>query len=149
MEFLATIFGGPALGLLGSLGTGVLQFMGKKGDRVHEIALLTLQGEQRSADQENELLIAQADAAAKSVSSSMRHDMALAKRESRWVTNIKALTRPLLTWALVMIVAAMFFKNVQVADLTPIREQIVVAVLFLMEVAVTWWFGDRARVAVR
>ena len=149
MGFLMTLFGGPLVGILGSLGTGWFKMLEKKGDRDHELALLRLQGEQRSQDQENELLIATADAAAKAVSASFRHDMGLTKKESRWVTNVKALTRPGLTWALVLLVAAMFFKNVEVADLTPIREQIVVAVLFLTEVAVTWWFATRAREVAR
>ena len=156
MGFLATIFGGPLLGILGSLASGWFKMKEKEAealerqyDRGHELALLELQGEQRSQDREGELAIAQADAASRQVTASMRHDIELTKRESQWVTNIKALFRPGITLILVLLDAAMFFKGVEVADLTPIREMIVTGIVFLTEVAVTWWFGDRAREALR
>tara|TARA_Y100000310_G_scaffold99732_1_gene97582 strand:- start:465 stop:932 length:468 start_codon:yes stop_codon:yes gene_type:complete len=155
MGFLMTLFGGPLVGLLGSLATG--WFKGKEEERAavsrqaeydQEYRLQVLQGEQRSQDAENDLAIAQADAAARAVTASMGHDTALTAKESRWVTNTKALVRPALTGGLVALVGLMYFRGPG-ADASALQNEIATGILFLAEVAVTWWFGDRARASKR
>jgi hypothetical protein len=157
MGLLATILGGPIMGLLGSITSAFFKereakaaVEAKKVDQAHELALLTKQAEIRGKEMENELAIAQADAVAKQVTASYAHDSAGAGKSYAWAEAVKTLFRPFITLILVLLSAGVYFTfDPLTMGLNPIQEHIIASVLFLTEVAVTWWFADRARETVR
>lgn len=157
MGLLATIFAGPLMGLIGSITSAVFKERetkaavdAKKVDQAHELALLDAQAKQRGVELENERAIAQADAVARQVVASYEHDAASAGKSYAWAEAVKTLFRPFITLALVLLSAAIYFTfDPLTMGLNPIQEHIIASVLFLTEVAVTWWFADRARESVR
>jgi len=104
----------------------------------------------RGAEMEQEALIAMTKANAEMLSSSYRHDESYGT-PSEWVGNFLRLVRPFLTACLIGLTAAIFFTVTNDAeilvgeDAVPIKVLIIKSVLFMTEMAVAWWWGDRRR----
>lgn len=147
MGSLFAVLTGGATGLLGTVITKIFgifetkQKMAEKAlDYQHELALVEAQSKARATEMENEAAIAETNASAMIRAKSYDYDAAGAEPHT-WVTDVIRLTRPALTFMLVifsgLIVA---FNGSDHALLATVVDQ----VLYLTATAVTWWFGDRA-----
>ena len=154
---LITTLLGPVTGLVGSAVTSWFKereakaaLEAKKLDQAHELVLLDKHAAIRGVEMENERAIAEVDAMARGVAASYQHDMASAGKSYAWAEAIKTLTRPVLTLLLIALSAAIYFTiDPLVSSINDMQQHIVYSVLFLTEVAVTWWFADRARASSR
>jgi hypothetical protein len=147
IEILTTVFGGPIVGVLGSVVSGVVGYFEKQqqieSDRVrfaHEAHLLEKHIAARGQELESERDIAAISADASMLRGSYRHDASYGDT-GPIVNSILRLVRPILTIALIGLVAALVIAQDQTLD----RQGIALKVLFLCEVAITWWFADRRR----
>lgn len=154
---LVTTLLGPVAGLAGSVVTSIFKEREaksalelKKIDQSHELMLLDRQAAARAAETENERAIVEIDATARGVAASYAHDMASSGKSYAWVEAIKGLFRPFITILLISLAGAIYFTiDPFVSAINELQQHIVYSVLFLMEVAVTWWFADRARASSR
>ena len=147
MDFLSligTVLTGGATGIIGSLitkGIGLFEAHQKRQDRIldfeHELKLLDKQAALRMQESENELLIAQAEAAANLREASYAHD-ASAGRAHTWVVDILRLVRPVLTLFLIGLVGTFYVMHVEQ------RAEITASILYMASSAVLWWYGDRS-----
>lgn len=157
MGFLAsiasTLFAGPAVGLFGSLISGVMGFFERKQqlehDKAkwsHETTLQELNISARSQELESEDRIAQTAMIAETLKGSYEHDASYGK-PSQGAANVLRFVRPLLAFTLLALVGWFWFSvpMMEVGDDLTLREAIVLKTLFLAEVAVTWFFADRRR----
>ncbi len=153
MGALLTMIAGPATGLLGSLAGGAVRYFERRQriremeiEHAHELRLQELNLKARGEELENERLIARAEADAASLRASYRHD-ASAGPAHRWVASALRLVRPALTLGLVAVGAAIYFASgpADMIEGRTVREHTALTLLYLAEVAVTWWFADRAR----
>ncbi len=156
LETGAAILSGGATGLLGTAITGVMAFFQERQRHAQEMELRRLDIDLAKVEAEGAAAFAAIEAeserdAAASEAFQASYDEA-ARRWSRtgdgWlmqmVDAIRGLTRPALTWALVGLVAAIYFylgaEDYQAAE---IRPRIIDTVLYLATSAVLWWFGAR------
>ena len=146
VTLLSGPFGGFASGIIGSGLGAITDYFKNKQDMQqmqlkhdHEARLLKMNIEARGSEMENEALIAQVDAAKEMVTGSYQHDASYGQA-SKGVVNILKLIRPSLTFFLLVLVGVIYFKATASEQL-----DIIATVTYLSEVAVTWWFGDRAR----
>lgn len=146
---LTSIFGGPLIGVLGSVVSGVMGYFERKqqieADKArysHELHLQELNVKARGEEMEHEAAIATMTADSANLVASYQHDTG-GGQASTWVVNVLRLVRPALTIGLVGIVAYMVVFKVAGVEMQPVAMKI----LFLAEVAVSWWFADRRRAA--
>jgi len=146
-SLIAALVGGPITGLLGSA-FGIfgkwMEARERRRDRelemAHELKLQQLNIQARGQELEQESLIAERQAAADMLTASYRHDASFGQAD-RWVVDTLRLMRPLFTITLIVMTGIIFFKT---AD-GELQRRIVATVLYMTEVALTWWFADRAR----
>ena len=155
MGALISLLGGPLVGLFGSAVSAFFKgqeakqaLEAKRIDQAHELALLARQAEARAAETENERAIATVDAVSRQVTASYQADAAAVPGHA-WAADLKALARPFFTLLLIVLSGAVYFTFDPLDGINPIQEHIVGSILFLTEVAVAWWFGDRARASSR
>ena len=112
----------------------------KKADHDHErtIALLELQNKFGAEENEREMAIAQSKIDADSRMASYSHD-SMAGTGSLWVVDLLRLVRPILTFALILLVGILYFKAIPAG-----RATIEASVIYMASSSVLWWFGDRA-----
>ena len=143
LDLLLNVLTGGGLGLLGSVATkllGLFEAAQRRKDRAidhaHELALLKLQGEQRTVEREHELAIAQESTWGAVRAASYAHDESYGSNGAaawlRWV-------RPALTVMLIGLTATVFFTSHDAAT----RGEIASGVTVMAMMALTWWFGDR------
>lgn len=154
---------GSIFGLLGSVVGVVGKYLQRKQqaveedkERQHELALLKLQQQNRNAETENELAIAnqEADAAIREGSYNVAVTVSSVHM---WVNDVRALFRPFITLSLVaasMVVLYWMLESFSdggplagVMDPTESIDLIrymVYSLFFSMSTALVWWFGDRA-----
>jgi len=146
---LVTLLGGPLVGLFGSVVSGFVGYFEKKQqiemEKVrfaHETNLLQLNIAARGEEMENERMMASMQADSANLIASYQHDaFSGAGKPYRWVASVLRLVRPALTVGLIALVAYLI-----AADIAGIEMQAVaMKILFLAEVAVSWWFADRRR----
>ncbi len=147
MGFITTLLAGPVVGLLGSVFNGIMGIVERKqkmaeraAEYSHETNLLKMNIDARGQEMENEALIAQTDAVSQMVQKSYGHDAIYADSSSKSVQKL-SFFRPLLTLLMLGLVAAIYFTTEDLG----IQVDITMTILFLFEVAMTWWFADRAR----
>jgi hypothetical protein len=133
-------------GLFGLIGAGVTSFMNFKQQKLaneHEVAMagqgredmlleLELSKQQGAIDLE----LQESDADARNLTAAINAETVL-KAASPWVQDIKALTRPFLTYLLVIsaiVMVAMESKSIYVND-----------IIFLAGLSVSFWFGSRGQ----
>lgn len=146
---LITLLSGPLLGIFGSVISGVTGYFERKQkieerreEMAHERSLQELNMKARGQEIENEQAIATMNADSRNLAASYKHDASVGET-SIWVNNTLRLVRPVLTIYLLSIVTYLVVANT--AGLT--IQEIAMKVLFLAEVAVSWWFADRRRAA--
>lgn len=148
-----TLFAGPAVGLFGSLISGVMGYFERrqqlehdKAKWAHETSLQELNMKARGQELEAEDQIAQTHMISETLKGSYEHDASYGPT-SPWASNALRFVRPLLAFSLLGLVGWFWFSAplMQVADNLTLREAIVLKTLFLAEVAVTWFFADRRR----
>ena len=156
LDLIATVVSGGATGILGSVVGGAFKWLDRRdaraeadATRAHELALQRLHVETRGAELESEERIMQADAQARAeeaasatLVASYRHDRAAAPA-SPWAADVKAMVRPALTFALILLTAAIYFTLA--ADDLDLRAYVAHMIVYTTSAAVLWWFGDRAR----
>ena len=82
--------------------------------------------------------ITQAKIDADSRVASYGHD-SMGGTSSVWVIDVLRLVRPVLTFALILLVGILYFKAAPGG-----RATIEASVIYMASSAVLWWFGDRA-----
>ncbi|MBU0724378.1 MAG: hypothetical protein KJ904_08675 [Alphaproteobacteria bacterium] len=145
LDFVTSILTGGATGLLGMLASAGIRLLEAREKRhtlaielAHAERLHLLQMEARSAEHENERLIADLGVARDLRVASYDHDRGYG-RASLWVVNILRLVRPGLTLMLLGLTAVVFFQLYSDED----RRRIVEMLIYATTAAVIWWFGSR------
>lgn len=149
MSLGSSAVGGSVFGLLGSAAGRALDVWedGVKEKRAlhrfelqleaeRELAVIEAESARAIAEGEAEAEIARADSAA--LAASYAHDSAIGTG-SQWVINTLRLVRPILTLLPISLAAYIAFVE------AGLREDLAAAVIFLMNMTYTWWFGDRSR----
>ena len=157
MGFLASLVGGPIVGVLGSLVSGFMsiwehkQKIEERGlEMAHELRLQEMNIQARSQELESEALIAHTNAVAQSLAASYQHDASYGPVGQTAATVLR-FVRPALTGFLLVLTAAIYFTMPDGAIVgedgvvSTISEMVILKIMFLSEVAVTWWFLDRRR----
>lgn len=157
MGFLVSLLGGPIVGVLGSaISAGVGYFERKQKmeekqmDYAQETKLQEMNIAARSAEMESEAAIAHTAAVAKSLSASYKHDASYGQ-VSQTAATVLRFVRPVLTVFLLLLVAVVYFTLPESKIVgedgvaTTVGEMVVLKIMFLSEVALTWWFVDRRK----
>jgi hypothetical protein len=143
---LETILSAAGGGLFGLLGAGVKMFMEYK-DKVlankHEVEMaeqsrkdMTMELELSKQQGSIDLELQESDADARNLTAAINAESE-AKGASQWVNDLKASTRPILTYLLCIMAIILVIIESQ----SPWVNEIV----FLASTSVTFWFGDRPR----
>lgn len=159
MGFVMSLLAGPATGLAGSLLSnlfgGIAGFFKRKQEieaqklqQAHEIKLLQLNISARGQEMENEQMIAQTEALSSMLTASYQHDASYGP-VSPTVAAVLRFVRPVLTLLLILLTAAIYFTVADGASITigddtmTIQQKVTTSVLFMTEMAFSWWFADR------
>lgn len=137
---------GGILGIVGSLGEGVLSFFSKKDDNKVKLEMQRLALEQMDKETEREKIASEAKI--KTASLELESDtiksnaelLAATYKHDSALTGIRGLVRPILTLLLVIATVIMWFTT---EDKT-IATNVSGAVIEMTIAAVLWWFGGRA-----
>lgn len=134
--------GGVFAGLLGSIGTRVVNYYEKKQEikaeeskREHDFRMATA-----GYQIQKETTEIQADATLRAAS--YQHDSAAAGA-SQIVINIIRLTRPVIT-AYALVFETIIFFAAWASNNLRLQEMVVLAVLETAACSISWWFGDRS-----
>ena len=156
LDLLLSVLTGGATGLLGTLITGALDFFQRRQDHAQEMELRRLDMELARIEGESAGHVAAIEAegrADEAAWSALEKSYREASR--RWsrpgegwlmqlVDFVRGMTRPMLTWCLVGLVAAIYFwLGASDMEVIEIRPRIINTVLYLATAAVLWWFGAR------
>ena len=144
---------GQILGLVGGVGTGILNYFQTKRQNAHELAmkqedmkLLIAQANVDQAALAGELAKLREAGAGEAFTASINADGKLPSGW-KWVSGVRALTRPGLTWFFVFafyLLASCIVRGVGMQYLQlPLGVFIFTSTANLMDLCVTWWFGQR------
>ena len=144
---------GQVLGLVGGIGTGVLNYFQTKRQNAHDLAmkqedmkLLIAKGNVDQAVVAAELAKSRQEGADKAYTASINADSKLPS-SWRWVDGFRAFTRPGLTWFFILafyLLASCIVRGVGMEYLEhPLGVFIFTSTANLMDLCVTWWFGQR------
>lgn len=139
-DILLSLFGGGVTGLFGTLLGRVANIYEKKQERAFILDKYVLDAKQRSIEIEKQLEQTYLTTSQKALKASYKHDSSIIIK-SDWVNNIRALVRPVLTFLLWLLVAAIYFNLEAVDDE---KGLIVESVIYAATTATVWWFGDRS-----
>ena len=152
-ELFGAVLSGGATGIIGSLVGRVFGWLEKREEakenaaqRAHELDLQKLNIQARAAETENELAILDAESRRDQLLASFQHDRS--DNTSTWVNNVKAMVRPTLTFALIVLTAILYFSlndNAEPVEVVKIKAYIVNTIVYTTSAAVLWWFGDRGQ----
>lgn len=150
---------GSIAGKIGQVFQAKQERKSRQLDYEHELKLLELQHSRASREDLHEVELLETQGSYTGLESSINAEASI-QSVSTWVNNLRSLTRPVLTFSLVGIVAWMFIVMVNAvqiggshAAITDILGQtavvdiltyIIYSVVFSASTAVVWWFGDRA-----
>ena len=144
---------GQVLGLVGGIGTGVLNYFQTKRQNAHDLAmkqedmkLLIAKGNVDNANLAGELAKNREAGAAEAFTASIKADSKLPSGW-KWVDGFRAFTRPGLTWFFILafyLLASCIVRGVGMEYLEhPLGVFIFTSTANLMDLCVTWWFGQR------
>jgi hypothetical protein len=140
MDLLGTLIGGPLFGIVGSVVTNVIgsfqEAARQKREYDHIEKMTAMNAKFKAEEAEADFAVAQVDNIGQAISDSYTHDASYGE-VSGWAVAALRFVRPLLTFLLIGIVTYFYITG------SVEQEKIVVQVLFLSEMAVTWWFVDR------
>ncbi len=140
----ASAAGGGVFGLIGTVIGRIAGVVERRQDNAqeqarwrHEAALMELQMKARASELAGQQSLAQTSGAWAGLAASMAAEAAIGE-SYRWVSAVRALTRPLLTLLLWLITSLVYFSAAADA-----RASIVETATFAATAATLWWFGDR------
>lgn len=140
----ASAAGGGIFGLVGTALGRVAGFFERRQEHahqrarwVHESELLKLEMTARVKATEGEIALAESAGSWAGLKASMEADAAIGESYG-WVSAVRGLTRPMLTFLLWLIAAAIFM-----ASDADGQRQITETATFAATAATLWWFGDR------
>jgi len=143
-ELLGTVLTGGATGIIGSVIGKAFSFLDawqeeKKATNEHgrTLELLELQNKLGAEENEREMAITQSKIDADSRMASYSHDR-MVGTSSLWVIDLLRLVRPVLTFALIILVGILYFNAVPDG-----RATIEASVIYMSSSSILWWFGDR------
>lgn len=139
---------GGLLGLLGSVSSGIMGFFQKKQDYAFELERLKLTSSLRQGELAGELAKAREQGAADAFTASINAEGRL-KGEWKWVTSLRAFTRPGLTWHFTYAELAIVFMHLfgifdVMAVTDPIIQFGIMTVFTSASMMQAWWFGQRS-----
>lgn len=153
-----SVASGGIFGVLGSvIGVGAKWLQERQRQKweekkwSHEIALQELNMQARAQETEQELAIVSQEGSWQGLSESVRADAAV-QNTHKWVNDVRALFRLILTAGLWILAAVVFYKIVGGSltewidrqTSTELVRYMVYTVFFCASSATMWWFGDRA-----
>lgn len=144
LEFLGSALSG---GLLGAVTTGAkmaLNYKEKKLELEHELRMVDKQNEQIKLENEaRERIVTLETESAENIAAEKSLQTAIEAEDnikaSRWVNNIRGMTRPFLTLLLVCLTAAIWFSTEDKTLEMKLAEEI----SLLCGVAISYWFGRK------
>jgi len=165
LELFSSLATGGIVGILGSLGTGVLTYFTKKSERAHELEMEKARRDTAIAVTESKTKAAIGVGELKAFSDSYKHDTTSLSSEAgkssmvgrilfSIVDFIRALVRPAMCAILVWmtyhiytdmntIVVSFGAEVFSVEDAVSIIKQVILLILSLTATAVGWYFSDR------
>ena len=135
---------GSVLGFGTSFLPKLLGFFQAKGDRKHELEMVTAQAEAQAKLQSGRIQETQVDASIREIESLHEHDRAAISKSSRWMANLSASVRPIITylffieWAALTILVTFGFLSWE--DYALIWNEPTQAIFAAV---VSFWFGSR------
>lgn len=161
----ATAASGGVLGLVGAVVGSISkgfqrkqELKEKKAEWEHEVRLLEMQQSRDTMEDRHEAEMMGLEGSFAGLESSINAEGKISDVH-KWVNDVRALTRPVLTIGLVVIVVYLFnhlMAAIQTGDQSALvdllgREAVVAlltyivySVVFSAATAIAWWFGDRA-----
>jgi hypothetical protein len=133
-------FASSIVGKLFSFADGWMEEKRAVTEHQRTMEMHRLQAELHAGEQENELAIAEAQAAAEIRRAAYEHDRS-AGRPSKWCTNVLRLVRPFLSMSLIGLTAAIYFSA---RHGSTGQIEIEAGVIWMTSAAVMFWFGDRS-----
>jgi hypothetical protein len=144
IEILGNVASGGLLGLLGTAVNFALGYFKQKQEHRQRLEwakdereTLALRGQLTAAQTAGDLAVAREKGAGEAFTASVEAEGRIAS-SYRWVDAVRALTRPGLTFLLVVLAAFLRF-SADAGTRAYIDQNIVVTAV----AAVTWWFGQR------
>lgn len=150
MSAIASILSGSLLGLTGSIGSAVIEFMKQKEKNKHELQVLASQRDAAVIAANNQVSLE----TLKVLQGSYEQDSA-----SYWkpgaptallvVDVARGITRPVITWYLVILASYIGYSCLREIEMSvelmrKVAEYSIYACLELCAMCVTWWFGSRS-----
>jgi len=145
-DLIGNVSTGGALGIVGSLGSGILNYFQTKQEHGFKIEEMKLGASLEQVKTAGELAVARESNAGQAFTASQNADASIAGASS-WVSNLRGATRPLLTWVFTFasfaIVAATVFIPDWLVEAPPLLTVGIGMVLDMTGMMISWWFGSR------
>jgi hypothetical protein len=138
-DILGNVASGGLLGLLGTAVTFGLNYFKAKQEHAQRIEFARLEGELNAARTAGEVAVARERGAADAFTQSLRAEANMGKSYP-WVSAVRELTRPCLTFFLMIMAFVFFFYK---GELNATQAYIAQNIVVTAVAAVTWWFGQR------
>lgn len=145
-ELIGNVSTGGLVGLLGGLGTGLLNYFKQKQEHAFKIEEMKLAASLRQVEVAGEITLAREKGAADAFANSQAADAAITGT-STWVANLRGFTRPGLTWLFVFALFAIIAVSIWMPDWLAEAPQLlsfgVEMVVDTTGMMIAWWFGSR------
>ena len=136
---------GTAIGFFTSFLPKIMDFFKEREDRKHELKMLAAQAEVQAKVQSFRLDESNVDAVIRALESSHEHDRTAIRNASKWVANISALVRPLITYLFffewVALTVAVVYGWLEWEDYATIWDEPTQAIFCAV---ISFWFGSRS-----
>lgn len=150
MDSIANLIGnistGGILGVVGSLGSGILNYFQSKQEHGFKIEEMKLGASLEQVKTAGQLAVNREENAGKAFVASQKADASI-QNTSSWVSNLRGATRPLLTWTfclatfVVIIMSAILPE--WLVDAPPLVQFGITMVVDMTAMMISWWFGSR------
>ncbi len=145
-ELIGNVSTGGILGIVGGIGTGLLNYFKQKQEHAFKIEEMKLGASLEQVKTAGNIALAREQGAAIAFAGSQAADAAITGT-STWVANLRGFTRPGLTWlfvfALFAIIAVSIFMPDWLAEAPPLLSFGVEMVVDTTGMMIAWWFGSR------
>ena len=136
---------GSLLGFTTSFLPSILKFFQAKADRKHEIAMIAAQARAQAKLQSGRIEEAHVDADIREIESLHDHDRVAIGRASRWIVNLSASVRPVITYMFfiewVTLTVMVTFDWLSWEDYASIWDE---PTQGIFAAVVSFWFGSRS-----
>lgn len=153
LGFLGSSAFGSITGIFGNWITRREERKNKEIDNKHELDVLKYQKELGQQNHEHQLQIADKNIEQTTVEGELNAFTESQKNDSGWMDKAKAIVRPLLTTYLAMMTTIIAYQvhtlvggleGVDPTQLSGIYEDIIQNVLYLTNLAFSWWYASRS-----